>query len=153
AHGESTSTDCASLGAHCAEQKVAGGLVVRGCYSSSQCPPGAPEARCDGPSRVVSCHEGAVDRAECSRGTRCEVHEHRDGELAASCEPVETGQPHARCDALGARYCDHDRLIECVAHGHFGDVRVSDCASLGLRCQGKGEKAACVVDPHAECEP
>lgn len=149
-HAESTGTDCSLIGAHCAEQRVAGGLVVRACFSTKLCPPEAPEARCDGQANIFSCHDGAAFRASCNPGSRCEEHKDNDGEITATCEPLE-GHPH--CEEVGARYCDHDRLVDCVDHGHFGDVRVSDCAALGLRCRGKGEKAACTIDPRPECEP
>ena len=146
---ESTATDCAGLGARCAESKAAGGLMVRGCFAPAICPAAAPEARCDG-ATILSCHDGAVERTACSPGTRCEQHKDRDGETAVTCEPPEN---HAHCEELGARYCDQNRLVECVVHGHFGDVRISECGALGLACRGKGERARCVVAPRLECDP
>jgi hypothetical protein len=146
---ESTVTDCTALGATCREMKAAGGLVIRACFAPQKCPAGAPEARCDGEGAVLSCHDGAIERANCRPGTRCE--EHKDdtsGEATASCELP----GRRRCDLLGARHCEGDRLVECSTADHFGKVRVSDCAGFGLRCTGSGPRAGCYVAADVECD-
>jgi hypothetical protein len=150
APAESQRVDCGALGARCEEHQT-GGLVVRGCFSSRLCPPNAPEERCDGDA-IVTCHDGAVGRVACARGTRCEEHVEPNGERSAMCEPL---HEHAHCTEVGGRWCRGDVLIECTVHGHFGDVRVSDCAGAGLRCAsaGEGARAACVVKRPVECEP
>lgn len=146
---ESTVTDCTALGATCREMKAAGGLVIRACFAPQKCPAGAPEARCDGEGAVLSCHDGAIERAKCRPGTRCE--EHKDDssfESTASCELP----GRRRCDLLGARHCEGDRLVECSTADHFGKVRVSDCAGFGLRCTGSGPRAGCYVAADVECD-
>lgn len=145
---ESTVTDCTALGATCREMKAAGGLVIRACFAPAKCPPGAPEARCDGPDAVVSCHDGAIERASCRPGTRCEDHKDESGDATASCQLP----GRRRCDALGARHCEGDRLVECSSQDHYGKVRVSDCAGFGLRCTGSGPRAGCYVPADVECD-
>jgi len=145
---ESTVTDCAALGASCREMKAPGGLVIRGCVSTQKCPPGAPEARCDGAGAVLSCHDGVVERATCRPGTRCEEHRDESGEATASCQLP----GRRRCEMLGARHCEGDRLVECSSQGHFGRIRVSDCAGFGLRCSGVGPRAGCYVPADVECD-
>lgn len=145
---ESTVTDCAALGASCREMKAPGGLVIRACFAPQKCPPNAPEARCDGPDAVVSCHDGAIERAVCRPGTRCEEHRDESGETTASCQLP----GRRRCDMLGARHCEGDRLVECSSQGHFGKIRVSDCAGFGLRCTGTGPRAGCYVPADVECD-
>lgn len=145
---ESTITDCTALGATCREMKAAGGLVIRACFAPAKCPPGAPEARCDGPGAVVSCRDGAIERATCRPGTRCEDHKDEAGEATASCQLP----GRRRCDALGARHCEGDRLIECSSQENAGKVRVSDCAGFGLRCTGSGPRAGCYVPADVECD-
>jgi hypothetical protein len=143
---ESTVTDCPSLGASCREMKAAGGLVIRACFAPQKCPAGAPEARCDGDGAVVSCHDGAIERAKCRPGTRCEEHKDESGEATASCE-----LPGRRsCALLGARHCEADRLVECSNQDR--KVRVSDCAGFGLRCTGSGPRAGCYVGADIECD-
>ncbi|MBX3190145.1 MAG: hypothetical protein KF819_24170 [Labilithrix sp.] len=144
---ESTVTDCASLGATCKEMKAPGGLVVRGCFAPQKCPAGAPEARCEGDA-VVSCHDGVIERATCRPGTKCEEHRDESGDATASCQLP----GRRRCDLLGARHCEGDRLIECSSQDHFGKVRVSDCSGFGLRCAGKGPRAGCYVAADVECD-
>lgn len=140
---ESTVTDCAALGGSCRELRPAGGLVMRGCVAPSKCPAGAPEARCDG-NAVLSCRDGAAERAPCSAGTRCEEHKDEGGEATASCELPN----RRRCGLLGARQCDGDRLVECGG----GKLRVTDCAAAGLRCTGAGPRAGCYVPADVECD-
>jgi hypothetical protein len=136
---ESTAVDCAALSARCGEVSLPGGLVARGCFSASLCPPSAPDARCDGATAIVACHDGAVERFGCEPGARCEEHADADGERTASCEaPAE-----ARCEQPGARRCEGDRLVMCEPSGHFGRVRRTDCAALGLRCAARGERSTC----------
>jgi hypothetical protein len=145
---ESTVTDCAALGAACREMKAAGGLVIRACFAPAKCPPGAPEARCDGDGAVVSCRDGAIERATCRPGTRCEDRRDDSGEATASCQLP----GRRRCDALGARHCEQDRLVECSSQENFGKLRVSDCAGFGLRCTGAGPRAGCYVPADVECD-
>ncbi len=144
---ESRVVDCAAMGASCREMKAAGGLVLRGCYSPQKCPPGAPEARCDGDA-VLSCRDGAMERVACRPGTKCEERRDESGEAVASC--VLPGS--RRCDLLGARRCENDRLVECERPGSLGKVRVSDCAGMGLHCLGTGPRAGCYVPANVECD-
>ena len=146
--GESTALDCTTLSAKCGETSMPGGLVVRGCFSPSLCPSNAPPERCENTQAMLSCHDGAAERFPCREGTRCEEHVEADGDRAASCEPI----IHARCEVPGARACSGDRLIVCEPSGHFGDVRTTDCGSLGMRCAGQGANAGC-VRPHPDCDP
>lgn len=145
---ESTVTDCAALGATCREMKAAGGLVIRACFAPQKCPAGSPEARCDGEGAVLSCHDGAIERAKCRPGTRCEEHKDESGDATASCQLP----GRRRCDLLGTRHCEGDRLVECSSQEHFGKVRVSDCAGFGLRCTGTGPRAGCYVPADVECD-
>lgn len=145
---ESTVIDCAAMGATCRETKAAGGLVLRACFSPQKCPPGAPEARCDGDSAVLSCRDGAVERVACKPGTRCEAHTDESGEATASCQLP----GKQRCVTLGAKHCEADLLVECVGAGHFGKVAVTDCAGFGLRCAGTGPRAGCYVPSDVECD-
>lgn len=145
---ESSVVDCAAIGATCREVKSAGGLVVRACWSPQKCPAGAPEARCDGPSAVVSCRDGAFERVVCRPGTTCEEHKDELGETTASCELP----GRRRCDARGTRHCEDDRLVECGRSGHNGKVHVTDCGAFGLRCTGVGLRAGCHVPSNVECD-
>ena len=145
---ESTVTDCTALGASCKELKAAGGLVIRACFAPQKCPANAPEARCDGDNAVISCHDGAIERARCGPGTRCEEHKDEAGESTASCQLP----GRRRCDLLGARHCEGDRLVECAGQDHFGKLRVSDCAGFGMRCNGTGPRAGCYVPADVECD-
>jgi hypothetical protein len=145
---ESTVNDCTALGATCREMRAAGGLVIRACFAPQKCPAGAPEARCDGEGAVLSCHDGAIERAKCRPGTRCEERKDDSGEATASCELP----GRRRCDLMGARHCEGDRLVECSTSDHFGKVRVSDCAGFGLRCTGSGPRAGCYVPADVECD-
>jgi hypothetical protein len=144
---ESTVTDCAALGASCREVRAAGGLVVRACYAPQKCPAGAPEARCDGPATVLGCHDGAMERIACKRGTQCEEHKDENGDATASCQI-----PGRRCGSLGARRCDGDRLVECSGSGPVGHMHITDCEGFGLRCVGTGPRAACYVPENVECD-
>ena len=146
--GESTSVSCAEMGAKCNESQLAGGLIVRACFSEKQCPRGATGARCEGDS-LVSCHDGAIERVKCDPGTRCAAHADAPGDDAAMCEPVTGGH----CTEIEGKRCDGDKLVECVARGHGGNVRVTDCASAGLRCAGRGQRANCYVPTGVSCEP
>ncbi len=147
---ESTVVDCTAMGATCKELKAAGGLVVRACHSPQKCPPGSPEARCDGQGAVIGCgRDGAIERVVCRPGTHCEEHkDETSGEATASC----TLPAGRRCDMLGARHCEDDRLVECHGQGHFGKVTVTDCAGVGLRCAGRGPRAGCYVPANVECD-
>lgn len=144
---ESRVLDCAAMGATCREMKAAGGLVLRGCYSPEKCPAGAPEARCDGET-IITCRDGAMERIACGPGTKCEERRDESGEAVATCELP----GHRRCDVLGARRCEDDRLVECERAGSLGHARVSDCNGLGLHCLGTGPRAACYVPFNVECD-
>ncbi|MDB4941551.1 MAG: hypothetical protein JWP97_1085 [Labilithrix sp.] len=145
---ESTVIDCAALGASCRELRSSGGLVLRACFAPQKCPPGAPEARCDGEGAVLGCHDGAIERASCSPGTKCIEHKDDAGEATASCELP----GRRRCGLLGARQCDGDRLVECAGQERAGKVTVTDCAAQGLRCTGTGPRAGCYVPADVECD-
>lgn len=147
--------DCGAMGATCREVKTAG-VVVRGCWSPKECPPGAPETRCDGARAVLSCRDGALDRAACPPGTRCEERRDASGEAVAVCA-LPGG---LQCGAGGLRRCVEDRFVECDRAGAArareehasGGVRVTDCAGFGLRCAGAGPRAGCFVPASVECE-
>ena len=145
---ESSVVDCAAMGATCREVKSAGGLVVRACASPQQCPPGAPDARCEGAGAVVSCRDGAYERVTCRPGTTCEERKDEGGEAVASCELP----GRRRCGARGARHCEEDRLIECERSAVAGKARVTDCIGAGLRCAGSGPRAGCYVPSNVECD-
>jgi len=137
---ESTRTDCAAIGATCAQVSAGGGLVSSACVSQKLCPPEVTRARCDGPGAVLSCRDGAVERVPCTDGTHCLEHAHGDGTEFAMCE----GDGHVACDAVGTR-CEGDRLVACEAHGHYSHSRETDCAAVGLTCSKGSAGAACVA--------
>jgi hypothetical protein len=146
---ESSSTDCAAFGATCGDSSQAGGLLTRACLSSTLCPPGAPDVRCEGDRAVVGCHDGAVDRTVCLPGARCEEHRGADGSSSAICE----SPGHRHCGTVGKRWCEHGKLVSCIPHGPFGEAVISDCAALGLACDDHAESgAACVVPGPRACE-
>jgi hypothetical protein len=134
---DATVVDCAALGATCKENRAAGGVVTRGCFSAQKCPAGAPDARCEG-NTVVTCQNGAVERTVCGPGTECAV---RGTETAC----VLPGG--IACGLHGTRRCDRGRLVECRA----GSAHVVDCAGMGLDCTGVGPRAACTVRTDMEC--
>ncbi len=137
------------IGANCAENKLEGGLVVRGCSSPTLCFPGAPETRCTGDREVVSCRDGIVDKMICGANERCVTHHDPEGEQVASCAEAN----EKRCTDVGEAACDGDHLVECVSDGHFGRVRTTDCAAHGLACGAQGRAAACVAASPSECAP
>jgi len=145
---ESSVVDCAAMGATCRESRVAGGLVVRACSSPQKCPPGAPDARCDGTGAVISCRDGAFERVTCKPGTTCEERRDESGESSASCELL----TRRRCTARGVRRCEDDRLVECTEAGPSGKAKVVDCVGAGLRCAGIGPRAGCYVPSNVECD-
>jgi hypothetical protein len=144
---ESTVTDCRSVQGTCGENRV-GGLITRGCLSPALCPAGAPEARCDGESAIVSCRDGSVERTACAPGVRCEQQKTTDGVEAALCEPP----GHAHCRDIGKSRCDGSRLVQCAPHGHLGEQRVQDCGALGLACDESAGRAWCAVPGVRGCE-
>ena len=146
---DSTVVDCAKVGGTCAENRLEGGLVVRGCVSATACPPGAPETRCDGDRAVIACRDGLVDKTTCKPGNRCVAHRDPDGDNVAACAPSDEG----RCSAEGSGECRGDKLVECVAEGHYGRVRTTDCKAHGLACETRGAAAACVASPPSACAP
>jgi hypothetical protein len=144
---ESYVVDCPKLGATCRETRAAGGVIVRGCFSAQKCPAGAPEARCDG-NAVLTCRDGAMERVDCKPGTKCEERKDGSGEAIATCELP----GRRRCDLLGSRRCEDDRLVECERGPNASKARVSDCAGLGLHCNGVGLRAGCYVPTNVECD-
>lgn len=140
--------DCAAMGASCREAKSAGGLVVRACWSPQKCPAGAPDTRCDGDGAVLSCHDGALERIVCRPGTVCEERADGLGGSVASC----VFSNRRTCRALSARRCEEGRLVECDPDRGDGDVSLTDCAGLGLRCAGVGPRAGCYVSTNVECD-
>lgn len=147
---ESYVVDCTKLGASCRETRAAGGIIVRGCFSPQKCPAGAPEARCDG-NAVLTCRDGAMERVDCKPGTKCEEHKDASGEAIATCELP----GRRRCDLLGSRRCEDNRLVECergLSASAVKAARVSDCAGLGLQCNGVGPRAGCYVPANVECD-
>lgn len=145
---ESTVIDCAKFGANCAENKLEGGLVVRGCSSQTLCPVGAPESRCTSDHEVVSCRDGIVDKMNCATGEHCVMHRDGDEQVAACAVTNEK-----RCTDVGDSACDGNALVECVSDGHYGRVRTTDCAAHGLSCNTQGRSAACVASDPVECAP
>jgi hypothetical protein len=146
---ESYVVDCAKLGASCRETKSGAGIIVRACFSPQKCPAGAPPERCDG-NAVLSCRDGAMERIECKAGTKCEERK-EEGENTASC--VLPGR--RRCDLLGSRRCEDDRLVECermAGGGSAAKPKISDCPGLGLHCSGVGPRAGCYVPTNVECD-
>lgn len=147
---ESTATDCAALQATCGETRAAGGLVARGCMSAARCPAGAPEARCDGDGNaIITCRDGAVERTACAAGVKCEEHKANDGTLTALCEPP----GHLHCNEVGKSWCDGARLVQCSAHGHTGELKVVDCASIGMACDAALAHPACALPGQRACSP
>ncbi|HEX7664484.1 MAG TPA: hypothetical protein VF407_08240 [Polyangiaceae bacterium] len=146
---DSTVVDCATLGGTCSESKLEGGLLVRGCVSPSLCPAGAAETRCEGDKAIIGCRDGIAERTACKPGERCGMHRDPDGDQVAACVlPSET-----RCMGEGKAECDGDKLVECVAAGHFGRMRSSDCAARGMHCVARGQSAACVASDPPACAP
>jgi len=146
---ESTVVDCAKIGAGCAENRLEGGLLVRGCTSPTMCPAGSPETRCVSDREVVSCRDGIVDRTSCTANERCIAHHDPEGEQMAACAPLN----EKKCDDVGAGECEGDKLVECVSDGHFGRVRNTDCAAHGLTCAAHGRAAGCAAQSPAACAP
>ncbi|HEY8086773.1 MAG TPA: hypothetical protein VIF09_02990 [Polyangiaceae bacterium] len=146
---ESTSTDCAALGASCGDSKQPGGLATRACISGALCPSGAPEGRCEGTAAVLSCHDGVVGRTACAHGARCEEHRGADGVPSALCELP----GHRHCDVVGKRWCEGDVLVTCGPHGSLGEAVTTDCAASGLACEGALQGgAACAVRGVRSCD-
>jgi hypothetical protein len=143
--GESSTVDCAGLGATCAALTEAGGLSTHACVDPARCPPELTRVWCDGSSAVLSCHDGEIERTACPSGSVCEAHTERDGDHAAMCE----APGHASCKVVGSRRCEGSRLVLCEAHGHFGHERAVDCAARGLVCSEAPGRAACTDGPAA----
>jgi hypothetical protein len=146
---EAERVDCRALGGTCRAIRHSGGLTESACVSPTLCPPGAKEGRCEGPTAVVTCVDGAAERITCRAGTRCVARQDADGLERASCEAE--GSP--RCSAPGARYCEGERLVACT--GPRGNeksaVSVVDCGALGLRCDGAAKTAGCYVLGRNDC--
>ena len=135
--------DCAALGATCREERAATGIVIRACFSADRCPANAPEARCDGETAVIGCHDGAIEKTACSAGTSCRERTDENGDPTASCVLT-----RGSCSLFGSRGCDGDRLVECTR----GHPAVTDCRAAGLRCVGNGPRARCSVSANIECD-
>jgi hypothetical protein len=144
---ESTSVDCAALGAKCEPLLQAGGLSTHACVDPARCPPELTKAWCSGPRDLVSCHDGEIEVTACSQGASCNEHADKDGEHVAMCETP----GHASCPTPGKKRCDGSRLVECETHGHFAHEHTIDCASAGLTCGLSDHGAAC-TRPTPECE-
>ncbi len=140
---ESSATDCAALGGTCVEQRVAGGLVVRGCTSPKLCPPGAPEQRCD-KDAVVRCEDGLADYHACPHGTHCAAHASA-GEVTASCEGESTVGRLQRCAKPGYAACQGDRATFCTLVGKDAWLREQDCNVWGMTCGVRNGRANCMA--------
>jgi hypothetical protein len=145
---ESSRRDCSPLGATCRELVETGGLITHACAESKLCAADEASVRCDGPNAVLSCHDGAIERALCGAGTVCQAHDHADGSHYAMCE----GREHVECAAPGTRRCDGDTLVTCEAHGHFSHGRTTNCRALGLSCEESRGGASCAAQP-IQCAP
>jgi hypothetical protein len=137
---ESSAVDCAALGGTCVEQRVAGGLVVRGCASSKLCPPGAPLARCEA-NAIVRCEDGLAERRECAKTTRCVP----GGEEGASCEGQPVADRPQRCAKPGFASCQGDRVTFCALVGKDAWLRSTDCTRWGMTCGMRDGRAHCVA--------
>lgn len=146
---ESTALDCATLGGTCVEQRIAGGLVVRGCTSPRLCPPGAPALRCEGERLVVRCEDGVAERRECPALTRCAV-VGQGTEADAVCEGARAEDRLARCAKPGFSACEGDRATSCALVGREAWLRTTDCRSRKMTCSMRGGRASCVF-PGATC--
>jgi len=136
---ESSAVDCAAFGGSCIEQRVAGGLVVRGCTSAKLCPQNAPISRCDG-TAIVRCEDGIAERRECPRGTRC-VHV----EEQASCEGEPAQDRAQRCSKPGFAACEGNRVAFCTLVGRDAWLRTTDCPRWGnMTCALQNGRANCV---------
>jgi hypothetical protein len=151
---ERTTVDCSSLGAKCVTLAHPGGLTTHACADPARCPEELTRSACDGPDAVLACHDGAMERVVCRRGSVCHTHTEGDGEQVATCE----APGHVSCSAPGSRRCEGSRLIQCEAHGHFGEESSIDCAALALTCSREDGGATCTDGPpecsdgHASCE-
>lgn len=146
---ESTALDCATLGGTCVEQRVAGGLVVRGCTSPTLCPRGAPALRCEGERTVVRCEDGVAERRECPALTRCTV-TGQGADADAVCEGARASDRVARCTKPGFSGCDGDRATSCVLVGREAWLRTTDCRSRKMTCSMRGGHAGCAFE-NATC--
>lgn len=140
---ESSAVDCASLGGTCTEQRIAGGLVVRGCTSPKMCPPNAPVQRCEAES-VIRCEDGLADKHPCPRGTHCSVAA-TGGEPVATCEGERSADRIARCSKPGYAACEGDRATFCTLVGKDAWLRAQDCAGYGLTCGMRNGRANCMA--------
>ncbi len=147
--GEAERTDCATLGGTCQVVRHSGGLTESACVSTTACPPGAKEGRCENETTVFACQDGAADRIVCQPGRKCVARKDDDGIERASCETI--GAP--RCSAPGTRYCEGERLVSCMGPrgNDKSSVEVTDCGALGLRCEGQGKAAGCYVRGKPDC--
>jgi hypothetical protein len=144
---ESTTSDCAAMGAKCGEHRVSG-LLTKACLSPMLCPPDAAESRCEG-GAVIACHEGAVEREACPQGTACTVAQEH-GHVRAVCRG---GPNYVECSAVTDRRCEGNKLVTCASHGLEGQVQVIDCTSLGLVCDGNLPRPACALPGARDCTP
>jgi hypothetical protein len=140
---ESSATDCAALGGTCVEQRVAGGLLVRGCTSPKLCPNGAPEQRCES-NGVVRCEDGLADFHACPKSTHCAARANA-GEVVASCEGERVVGRLGRCSKPGYAACQGDRATFCTLVGKDAWLREQDCASWGLTCGMRNGRANCMA--------
>jgi hypothetical protein len=140
---QANAQDCTRIGAgRCVETRATGGLLMRGCASTTLCPSGAPETRCDGARHIISCHDGLAERSECPAGSTCSP----DAE-----GPKCVSQTSARCGTSDQAFCVGDTLVECPGSQRTQVAREIDCAAIGLRCVTSGRDASCHVGVMNDC--
>jgi hypothetical protein len=137
---ESSATDCSTLGGTCVEQRISGGLVVRGCQANKLCPQNAPVLRCEA-NAIVRCEDGIAERRDCPRTTHCIP----GGDEGASCEGEPAKDRPQRCSKPGLASCEGDRVTFCALVGRNAWLRTADCATWGLTCAMRDARANCTV--------
>ncbi len=134
-------TSCGELRGTCREQRIASGIVVRGCASPHLCGDAAATRRCDGISKLVSCQDGIAELARCPRGTRCTEAMSAPGEQGASCVPIGT-----RPCAPGRARCVGDVRVSCLSVQGRHVVGETDCAAAQMSCLDVlGDGASCAA--------
>ena len=146
---ESRAHLCTDVKGECQEHKTHDGLSGRACISPEMCPQAAPESRCLDATTLLTCDNGAADRAKCDPGETCQQVRDENGEPAAYCAKPEQTQ----CDRVGQRYCEGSKLVKCAPAGARGAAEVLDCAKYGLICDGTSARAGCrmPIAPQVGC--
>jgi hypothetical protein len=146
---ESRAVRCADIKGECREHKTHDGLRSRACVSAELCPAGAPESRCLDATTLLTCDNGAVDRAKCDPGETCRLVRDENNEPTAYCARPE----QAQCDRVGQRYCVGNKLVRCAPAGAKGVAEALDCAKYGLACDPAGAAAGCrmAIAPQVGC--